>query len=403
MWNDYIFEILEIEPTYDAKKIKKAYANLVKKYHPEEHPEKWKKIHDAYETALSLARKEEYLDGRVEMPKPVMKIGETEIPPRSTQENPPEPVIKSGRTEIPPRSSQENPPKPVTKSGRVEIPLKSSEESDEMYALFDNIEELSREKKNQKKEERKKAVEEAIATLRQMAAKKRLNQKEWETFFGREDMQSIICTGEFLYELGECFINKKINTGMYHFLLEQLDRIEQYRKDRNITEDSAGVSDPLGYARGKICSACKAQGRMHDLVGGAHTFVKAATWLLVVLLSSSGLYLRIARYTGGTAQQRQKQYEQSVEKANRDREIIEEMQLIEEQQNKIKEELSQSIELIGMGDTREKMISLYGEPDIIQEDSENPNYEKAVYHLYDTDMTITLYMDVVMNVHYETK
>ncbi len=360
MWNDYIFEILEIEPTYNSKKLKKAYANLVKKYHPEEYPEKWKEIHDAYETALSLARKEEYLDRRAEMPRP---------------------VIKSVRTEIPPRSS---------------------EESDEMAALFDNIEELSREQQNQKKEEQKKAVEEATAALRQMAAKKRLNRKEWENFFGREDMQSIICTGEFLYELGECFINKKINTKMYQFLLEQLERIEQYRKDWNITEDSAGVSDPLGYAREKIRSACKAQRRMHDLVDGTRTLVRAAGWLLVILLSGSGLYLRMARYTGGTALQRQWQYEQNVEKANRDWEIIEEMQLMAEQQNRIKEELSQSIELIEAGDTRERMISLYGEPDISQVDPKNPDYEKAVYHLYDVDMTITLCMDTIWSVYYET-
>ena len=76
------------------------------------------------------------------------------------------------------------------------------------------------------------------------------------------------------------------------------------------------------------------------------------------------------------------------------------MQRFEEQQNTIKEELSQSIELIEMGDTREKMISLYGEPDILQEDSENPNYERAVYHLYDVDMTITLYMDEILSVYY---
>ncbi len=165
--------------------------------------------------------------------------------------------------------------------------------------------------------------------------------------------------------------------------------------DRNITEDNVGVSDPLGYAGGKIRGACKAQGRKHDLAGGMRTLVKAA-WLLVVLLSGSGF----ARYIGRIEQQRQ--YEQSVERDRKIIEMIEEMQLIEEQQNKIKEELSQSIELVEMGDTREKMISLYGEPDTLQEDPESPNYEKAVYHLYDVDMTITLYMDVIMSVHYET-
>lgn len=143
----------------------------------------------------------------------------------------------------------------------------------------------------------------------------------------------------------------------------------------------------------------EAQGQMHSLAGGMRTLVKAAAWLLAVLLSGGG-YLRVAEYIGRITQQRQ--YEQSVERDRKMIEMIEEMQLIEEQQNKIKEELSQSIELVEMGDTREKMTALYGEPDILQEDPESPDFEKAFYHLYDVDMTITLYMDVVMSVHYET-
>lgn len=50
-----VFEILEIEPTEDKKKIKKAYASLARKYHPEEQPEKWKEIHDAYTMAMRIA------------------------------------------------------------------------------------------------------------------------------------------------------------------------------------------------------------------------------------------------------------------------------------------------------------------------------------------------------------
>ena len=54
-----VFEILEIEPTEDKKKIKKAYASLARKYHPEEQPEKWKEIHDAYTMAMRIADGEE--------------------------------------------------------------------------------------------------------------------------------------------------------------------------------------------------------------------------------------------------------------------------------------------------------------------------------------------------------
>lgn len=35
------FKVLGIEPTSDKKQIKKVYAKLAARYHPEEYPEKW--------------------------------------------------------------------------------------------------------------------------------------------------------------------------------------------------------------------------------------------------------------------------------------------------------------------------------------------------------------------------
>lgn len=46
------WEILGIEPTSDKKEIKKAYAKLLKQYHPEENPEKFKQIQVAYQQCL---------------------------------------------------------------------------------------------------------------------------------------------------------------------------------------------------------------------------------------------------------------------------------------------------------------------------------------------------------------
>ena len=46
------WEILGIEPTKDKKEIKKAYARLLKQYHPEENPEKFKQIQAAYQQCL---------------------------------------------------------------------------------------------------------------------------------------------------------------------------------------------------------------------------------------------------------------------------------------------------------------------------------------------------------------
>ena len=42
------WEILGIEPTSDKKEIKRAYARLLKQYHPEDNPEEFKQIQAAY-------------------------------------------------------------------------------------------------------------------------------------------------------------------------------------------------------------------------------------------------------------------------------------------------------------------------------------------------------------------
>ena len=50
------FEILEIEPTDDKKKIKIAYSEMLKKYHPEEFPEIFMKTNEAYRVALEFEK-----------------------------------------------------------------------------------------------------------------------------------------------------------------------------------------------------------------------------------------------------------------------------------------------------------------------------------------------------------
>ena len=49
------FRILQIEPTNDKKKIKRAYSKLLKKYNPEDYPDLFIKIQEAYETALKYS------------------------------------------------------------------------------------------------------------------------------------------------------------------------------------------------------------------------------------------------------------------------------------------------------------------------------------------------------------
>ena len=53
---DEAFKILEIEPTNDKKKIKIAYFKMLKKYHPEEFPEMFMKINEAFRVALEFEK-----------------------------------------------------------------------------------------------------------------------------------------------------------------------------------------------------------------------------------------------------------------------------------------------------------------------------------------------------------
>lgn len=52
------WEILQISPDASKKEIRRAYAKLVKQYHPEETPELFERLHDAYQAAMQAAEKE---------------------------------------------------------------------------------------------------------------------------------------------------------------------------------------------------------------------------------------------------------------------------------------------------------------------------------------------------------
>ncbi len=56
------WEILNIEPTSDKERIRQAYAKEVKRWHPEEHPNEFRMLRQAYREALRLAEQEDPRD-----------------------------------------------------------------------------------------------------------------------------------------------------------------------------------------------------------------------------------------------------------------------------------------------------------------------------------------------------
>ncbi|RRJ63906.1 tetratricopeptide repeat protein [Paenibacillus oralis] len=63
-----IWKILGIDPTQDQSQIRKAYARMLKKYHPEDDPEGYQRLREAFDEAIKLAKRGEvfldvFLDG----------------------------------------------------------------------------------------------------------------------------------------------------------------------------------------------------------------------------------------------------------------------------------------------------------------------------------------------------
>ncbi len=64
------WEILGISPTDDIREIKSAYARKAKEFNPEEHPEKFKRVHDAYKNACAYAKRRQSGQETIIIPKP---------------------------------------------------------------------------------------------------------------------------------------------------------------------------------------------------------------------------------------------------------------------------------------------------------------------------------------------
>lgn len=81
------WEILGIEPTSDKKTIKRAYAKLLKQYHPEENPEKFKQIQAAYQHCLHSDQEiesvsyEQYIESKQDIKTQPISIKEDTIVP----------------------------------------------------------------------------------------------------------------------------------------------------------------------------------------------------------------------------------------------------------------------------------------------------------------------------------
>lgn len=239
-----IYQVLGISPTRDKKIIRKAYAGLIRKYHPEEHPEKWKEIHDAYTIAMQRADQEEVPAVSISKPK------NEEQTPQQQEQNPQE-----KNAEV--RRKSEN------RKGETKQP-----EED----LFGNLEKLTETAKKEQQEERQRQLKTAIEQLNTLCEPKKLQFLQWQEFFGKEEYQWAVRQGEFLYELANRLRGHVMGRRLYRFLLDQIQTIENYNRSVNEIPKKQGAYDAYRMVRMELETGYRRAVRIKINRAGVHAW-----------------------------------------------------------------------------------------------------------------------------------
>lgn len=276
------YEILGIEKDADQKTIKRAYAKLVKQYHPEEQPEEWKRIHDAYELAMKNASEHKQ--------EAAVALGETDYSQQLDR------AVETAERQERDLTKLVNIPQPKeapsTPIGNDELnPDKSAEihrmSENDADDIFNEMEEMA----DKQREEEEKALESAVNEIRQLAWDNRFHKKEWAEFFEREDLLPMISRKEFLKELGDCFEYNQIDLTLYLYMNKKLGIVAEYVKSHNADMARGRDLAAVQYAGEKVRIAHKRYREEHvekHLEKWAWVFILAFLLLFVITLLLSG-------------------------------------------------------------------------------------------------------------------
>lgn len=200
------FEILEIEITQEQRVIKRAYAQLVKRYHPEENPTEWQRVHDAYECAMNYAgRKQDIADGIA-----------------FSNENYENPIV----WELEKEESR----------FAVEMPVQEETEFN-----FQNIENLFEQESKKRRDEQDNVLVDALNRMSELEKKKKIPVKQWSYVLGTPEIQAARTNSAFLYCLGDFLKNAKVDTSGYNVIRGFLYDVNQELQGDLFRDESANA------------------------------------------------------------------------------------------------------------------------------------------------------------------
>ena len=211
------YKVLGLEPGASPEEVKEAYATLSKKYHPEEHPEEFQKIHDAYATLARGRRAQttkttysEWDEQEERSKQPEFRFEEVVVENQQPQESG-NPLVEEMQEYDFERIKAE--------SVKVEEPVYAFEEA-EARAEWEEQQRLHE------------LVLEAVAELKVLVSPKYKNDvKAYKTFFEDNKYQPIIRRADFLHKLCDALEDSKLKKSVYDYI------IEFYRmRGRDLTE-----------------------------------------------------------------------------------------------------------------------------------------------------------------------
>ena len=270
-----IYQVLGISPTRDKKIIRKAYAGLIRKYHPEEHPEKWKEIHDAYTMAMQRADEDQTLHEEQKSEQEEQKPQHEEQKPQREEQKPEQEEQKPQHEEQKPEQEEQKPEQEEQKPQEEAVGVHRKSESkwpEPEEDLFGNLEELSETAKKEQQEERQRQLKAAIEQLNTLCEPKKLQFLQWQEFFGKEEYQWAVRQGEFLYELANRLRGHVMGRRLYRFLIDQIQTIENYNRSVNEIPKKQGAYDAYRMVRMELETGYRRAVRIKINRAGVHAW-----------------------------------------------------------------------------------------------------------------------------------
>ena len=288
-----IWDILGIEPTSDRKKIKKAYAEKTKIYHPEDYPEEFKIVQEAYQWAMKYASK---------------SVANNSIESEKVEH------VFDNNLEITSKDMEQN------YSNVENISTKSQNEKTQIEVDYSDLEEENLEFKNKKIEEVGK-IEEKNSDSKISTGGEIFN----ELYDERTRDDEIDQMNYFLNYI-EKKIPKKINMEMFRLILsnsyvksylEQPDfkiRFEEIMVNKSYADTLYTEKKMSEIARKynlyKVARAIDKATKQRYILG-----MRTPVFILGVLVVISGLFLKIESKKAEKAEQISKTISQSIEKS----------------------------------------------------------------------------------------